>query len=75
MKGWFANFRENRENIKYLDDTIRTNIVIQPKTTPPSKSTFQNELQRVVSEKAKSHEQTQVPNVPEQEMFKSDIGG
>lgn len=72
-KGWFANFRENREKAKYLNDKIRANIVIQ--TTSLSKSTFQNELQREVTEQSKSFEPTPLPNMLDKEVSKSEIGG
>lgn len=75
IKGLFANFRENREKAKYLDDTIRSNVVIQTEATLLSKNTFQGELQRGVTEKSKSHEQTPLPNIPNQEISKADIGG
>ncbi len=75
IKGWFVNFRENREKAKYLDDTIRTNVVSQTKATSLDKNTFQIELQKEVIEKSKSLKQTSVPHIPNQEMFKSDLGG
>lgn len=75
IKGWFANFRENREKSKYLDDTIIANVVTQTEATSPSKNTFLEELQRGFTKKSKSHEQTPLPNIPDQEMSKSDIGG
>lgn len=72
IKGWFANFRENRENAKYLNDTIRANIVAQ--TTPPDKSVFQYELQREVTEQSTPLRQTSLPNMSNKEMSKYEIG-
>ena len=75
IKGWFVNFRENREKAKYLDDTIRANTVTQTQPTSSSKSTFQEELQKDLLERAKFQEQSQISNIPDQDMAKSDIGG
>ncbi len=75
IEGWFANFRENREKTKYLDDTIRSTVITQTEVTPSSKSIFQEELQREITEKAISHEQAPLPNAPEQEMSNFNIGG
>ena len=75
IEGWFANFRENREKTKYLDDTIRSTVITQTEVTPSSKSIFQEELQREITEKAISHEQAPLPNTPEQEMSNFNIGG
>ncbi|MGN1351853.1 MAG: ATP-binding protein [Clostridia bacterium] len=47
LKGWFANFREKRENAKYLDDTIRASTVVQatiPDKSSSPQSTFQEQL-------------------------------
>ena len=67
--------RENREKTKYLDDTIRSTVITQTEVTPSSKSIFQEELQREITEKAISHEQAPLPNTPEQEMSNFNIGG
>ena len=73
IKGWFANFRENREKAKYLNDTIRSNIVTQ--TVSLSKSTLQDELQTEVVEHSKSFGQTVLPNMLDEEVSKTEIGG
>lgn len=75
IKGLFANFRENREKAKYLDDTIKSNVVtkVEPKT--PTKDTLQADLQRGISEPSKVIEKSLSTEIPNQEMSKSDIGG
>lgn len=77
IKRWFANFRENAEKVKYLDDTIRANTVTQPKPISRSSTIFQAELQKGISEKSKPFEENSLPdsNKPTQKMYKSDIGG
>ena len=75
IEGWFANFRENREKTKYLDNTIKSTVITQTEVTPSSKNIFQEELQREITEKTTSHEQTPLPNIQEQEMSNFNIGG
>lgn len=75
IKGWFANFRENREKAKYLNDTIKATTVTQAESTSQTKNAFQTDLQREISEISKSTEQSIPTNTPDQEVSKSDIGG
>lgn len=74
LKGIFANIRENREKLKYLDSTIKANNITPADVALPSKNSFQAELQQNTSEKSNTVGQTISHDTSEQEMFKSDIG-
>lgn len=75
IKGWFANFRENREKAKYFDDTIKSTVVAQVEQNSTTKKFFQADLQRGISESSKAVEQYLSAKIPDQEMSKTDIGG
>ena len=57
IKKWFANFKENSENAKYLDNTIKVKTVTQTDSVSQSKKTFQKELQKGVTEQSKIKEE------------------
>ena len=75
IKGWFANFRENREKAKYFDDTIKSTVVAQVEQNSTTKKSFQADLQRGISEPSKAVEQYLSAKIPDREMSKTDIGG
>lgn len=75
IKGWFANFRENREKAKYFDDTIKSTVVVQFEQNSTTKKSFQADLQRGISEPSKAVEQYLSAKIPDREMSKTDIGG
>lgn len=75
IKGWFANFRENREKAKYFDDTIKSTVVAQFEQNSTTKKSFQADLQRGISEPSKAVEQYLSAKIPDREMSKTDIGG
>lgn len=75
IKGWFANFRENREKAKYFDDTIKSTVVAQVEQNFTTKKSFQADLQRGISEPSKAVEQYLSSKIPDREMSKTDIGG
>lgn len=75
IKGWFANFRENREKAKYFDDTIKSTVVAQVEQNSTTKKSFQADLQREISEPSKAVEQYLSAKIPDREMSKTDIGG
>lgn len=75
IKGWFANFRENREKAKYFDDTIKSTVVAQFDQNSTTKKSFQADLQRGISEPSKVVEQYLSAKIPDREMSKTDIGG
>lgn len=75
IKGWFANFRENREKAKYFDDTIKSTVVAQVEQNSTTKKSFQADLQRGISEPSKAVEQYLSAKKPDREMSKTDIGG
>ena len=75
IKGWFANFRENREKAKYFDDTIKSTVVAQFDQNSTTKKSFQADLQRGISEPSKAVEQYLSAKIPDREMSKTDIGG
>ncbi len=75
IKGWFANFRENREKAKYFDDTIKSTVVAQFEQNSTTKKSFQADLQRGISEPSKAVEQYLSEKIPDREMSKTDIGG
>ncbi len=75
IKGWFSNLRESREKAKYLNNTIRANIITQEEITSPSMNTFQEELQKGVVKKSNSLGTVPLSNIPDQEISKFDIGG
>lgn len=65
IKGWFTNFRENREKAKYLDSNIKSTIVSQKEYSSPTKNNFQKDFQRGIS---KSMEQSLSTNILDQEL-------
>ena len=75
IKGWFANLKENREKDKYLDETIKSTIVVQADQSSTTKNSFQADLHREISEYSKAVEQSLSTETPDQEMSKTDIGG
>ena len=75
IKGWFANFRENREKAKYFDDTIKSTVVAQVEQNSTTKKSFQADLQRGISEPSKAVEQYLSAKIQDREMSKTDIGG
>lgn len=75
IKGWFANFRENREKAKYFDDTIKSTVVAQFEQNSTTKKSFQADLQRGISEPSKAVEQYLSAKIPDREMSETDIGG
>lgn len=75
IKGWFTNFREKRENSKYLNDTIKSRVVEQAEQSATTQKSFQADLQRGISEHSKAVEHSLPVEIPNQETSKTDIGG
>ena len=73
IKKWLANFREHKEKAKYLDDTIRANKITQ--NTSLGKNTFQDELQKEVTEPQKYEEQNLMTKKVDKEISNTEIGG
>ena len=73
IKRWFADFKENRENAKYLDNTIKVNTVTQTDSVSQSKRTFQKELQKEVTKQSKSKEESLSPNISSPTISRTDI--
>lgn len=73
IKRWFADFKENRENAKYLDNTIKVNTVTQTDSVSQSKRTFQKELQKEVTKQSKSKEESLSPNISSSTISRTDI--
>ena len=68
LKGWFANFREKRENAKYLDDTIKASTVVQataPDKNSSPQSTFQEQLSQSIHKEALPKSQPEEPQPTE----------
>ena len=75
IKGFFVKLKESRENSKYLDDTIKSKIVVQFNQSHNEKNSFQYDLQRGISKPSKVVEKTLSTEAKGQEMSKKDIGG
>ena len=73
IKRWFADFKENRENAKYLDNIIKVNTVTQTDSVSQSKRTFQKELQKEVTKQSKSKEESLSPNISSPTISRTDI--
>ena len=73
IKRWFADFKENRENTKYLDNTIKANTVTQTDSISQSKRTFQKELQKGVTKQSESKEESLSPNKSSSTISRTDI--
>ena len=68
LKGWFANFREKRENAKYLDDTIKASTVVQatvPDKSASPQSTFQEQLSQGIHKETSTKSQPEEPHPTE----------
>ena len=50
FKNWFTSFKETQENKKYLNNTIKSNIIIREEPNIPAKNTFQSDLHVDVTE-------------------------
>ncbi len=75
IRGIFANFREKRENEKYLDDTIKSTVVAHVGKSSTTGNSFQDDLHQEISELSKANEQSVSIDMLHQENSKSDIGG
>ncbi len=73
IKRWFADFKENRENAKYLDNTIKVNTVTQTDSVSQSKRTFQKELQKGVTEQSKIKEEKLSSDLSSPTISRTDI--
>ncbi len=73
IKKWFANFKENRENAKYLDNTIKVKTVTQTDSVSQSKKTFQKELQKGVTEQSKIKEERLSSDILSPTISRTDI--
>ena len=59
----FTNFKENRENKKYLDDTIKANILTKTDSISKSKTKFQEELQKETTKQLETKKILSQPNI------------
>ena len=50
FKNWFTSFKETQENKKYLNNTIKSNIIIREEPNIPAKNTFQSDFHVDVTE-------------------------
>lgn len=72
IRGWFVNFRENKEKTKYLDDTIKAAEVSQFDRSSTTKESFQDDLKEGIPKPLKEIEQSLYN---QKEMLNMDIGG
>ena len=75
IKGIFANFKEKRENAKYLDDTIKSTVVAQVDKSSITRHAFQDDLQQGISEPSKAKEQSLSTEILYEENSIIDKGG
>ena len=76
IKGWFVNLRENREKDKYIDTSVRSNVVSQDKQTSTIKKSFQGDIQQGFSEiLPKDTPALAYTELPNSEVSKFEIGG
>lgn len=73
VRGWIDRLRG--ENIKYLNNAIKANVVSQAEATTSGKSAFQSSLQEWTSKEPKDLASSQALHVPEQENSRNIIGG
>ena len=57
IKKIFANIKENKEKMRYLDDTIKSNIIYPTEPISNEKKAFQVELPKETNEETKSKKQ------------------
>ena len=59
----FAKVKENRENKKYLDDTLKANIITQTDSASQNKTKFQEELRNQATEQFEIKEYSSKRNI------------
>lgn len=75
LRSLFSSFSEKRENMKYLDDSIKSKIIKKNNSKTTTESSLQPELQQEIIEISKEIEESLSIETPNQEVPENDIGG
>ena len=70
---WFTNFKENRKNEKYLDDTIKVNVLTKTDSISKSKNKFQEELHKGIKSQTQAKEENILPRTSNPTISRNDM--